>query len=316
MRNGDFSQLLGSNPFFSTPQIIRDPLTGQPFPATSSRTNRLSPNGIAHHEPVSGSPTPDFQHGSNNSIFNSDNPQDQRKDNIRFDYRLNNDNQLTYRYSKYNWIAIDAFRGTFPFARTDWERPNYDAEPQLGHGPSATTSSTSSATRIRLTRSSSTSSPSSGLYQRSRTGINYPYIFPDQGKEIDDKIPTINIDAFTTIRRWTVSLIVAGPDPRVFERDDLREGPAHVQGRHLDRVLRARTTSTRSTSIRSRAARTTRTASSISATARPDVPASVSRTWRWACLPTTLRSASARSPSGARWRPTSSSRTRGSRRRA
>ena len=32
MRRGDFSQLLGSNPFFSTPQIIRHPLTGVPFP--------------------------------------------------------------------------------------------------------------------------------------------------------------------------------------------------------------------------------------------------------------------------------------------
>ena len=29
---GDFSQLLGPNPFYSTPQVIRDPLTGLPFP--------------------------------------------------------------------------------------------------------------------------------------------------------------------------------------------------------------------------------------------------------------------------------------------
>ena len=37
------------------------------------------------------------------------------------------------------------------------------------------------------------------LYKRSRTGINYPYIFP-ANKEIPDKIPTITIDAnFTEI---------------------------------------------------------------------------------------------------------------------
>ena len=65
-----------------------------------------------------------FQQGASNSILNSDNPQDQRKDHIRFDYRLNQGNQITYRYSKQNWVAIDAFRGTFPFARTDWDRPN------------------------------------------------------------------------------------------------------------------------------------------------------------------------------------------------
>ena len=47
MRQGDFSELLGANPFFSTPQIIRDPLTGQPFPGNIIPANRLSPNGIA-----------------------------------------------------------------------------------------------------------------------------------------------------------------------------------------------------------------------------------------------------------------------------
>ena len=38
----------------------------------------------------------------------------------------------------------------------------------------------------------------SGLYKRSRTGINYPYIFPGS-KEIEDKIPTVTIDTFTGI---------------------------------------------------------------------------------------------------------------------
>ena len=37
MRNGDFSQLLGSNPFFSTPQIIAIRLTASRSKATSSR---------------------------------------------------------------------------------------------------------------------------------------------------------------------------------------------------------------------------------------------------------------------------------------
>ena len=130
MRNGDFSQLLGSNPFFNTPQIIRHPVTGVPFPNNVIPQNMLSPNGLAlmnmYPEPTAG-----FQQGANNAIFNSDNPQDQRKDNLRFDYRLNQDNQLTYRYSKYNWVAIDAFRGTFPFARTDWDAAEFDPEHQL-----------------------------------------------------------------------------------------------------------------------------------------------------------------------------------------
>ena len=52
----------------------------------------------------------------------------------------------------------------------------------------------------------------SGLHKRSRTGVNYPYIFP--GKEIEDKIPTINIDTFTGID--------GGPYP------SSSEGPIHV----------------------------------------------------------------------------------------
>ena len=44
----------------------------------------------------------------------------------------------------------------------------------------------------------------SGLYKRSRTGINYPYIFPER-KEIEDKIPTVTIDTFTRHRRRAVS---------------------------------------------------------------------------------------------------------------
>ena len=68
-------------------------------------------------------PTPGFRQGTNNAIITSPNPQDQRKDNIRFDYRLNEKNNISYRFGRYNWVAVDAFRDDLPFARTDWERP-------------------------------------------------------------------------------------------------------------------------------------------------------------------------------------------------
>src|SRR3954453_17069377 len=124
MRAGDFSELLvPNNGFFNTAQIIKDPLTGQPFPGNVIPSNRLSANGLAllAAYPL---PTAGFQQGTNNAIINSENPQDQRKDNIRLDYRLNAQNNFSFRYGKYSWTAVDAFRGTFPFARTDWDRPN------------------------------------------------------------------------------------------------------------------------------------------------------------------------------------------------
>ena len=193
MRHGDFSQLLGTNPFFSSPQTVRDPLTGEPFPNNVIPQNRLSPNGVAlmNLYPL---PTPGFQQGTNNLVINSDNPQDQRKDNIRVDYRLSPTNNFTARYSRYTWTAIDAFRGTFPFARTDWDRPNWSSNFNW-----------STTIRNNLINEASYAYSKdqvfinvfteSGLHKRSRTGINYPYIFP--GKEIEDKIPTVNIDNFT-----------------------------------------------------------------------------------------------------------------------
>ena len=124
MRQGDFSELLDpANGYFNGAQVIRDPLTGLPFVGNVIPSSRFSANGVAllNAYPL---PTPGFRQGRDNVILNSENPQDQRKDNLRIDYRLNNNNTFTYRYGKYSWTAVDAFRGTFPYARTDWDRPN------------------------------------------------------------------------------------------------------------------------------------------------------------------------------------------------
>ncbi len=197
MRTGDFSELLDpSNGFFSGARIIINPATGQPFPGNIIPAGQLSPNGLAmlNAYPL---PTPGFRQGTSNTIISSDNPQDQRKDNIRLDYRLNDKNQFSYRYGKYSWTAIDAFRGTFPYARTDWDRPN----------TTQTASWTSTITSKLINEFSFTKSldevfinvfRGTDLFQRSKYGINYPYLFP-QNKEIEDKIPTISISNFSTI---------------------------------------------------------------------------------------------------------------------
>ena len=197
MRTGDFSELLNpSNGFFSGARVITDPRNGRPFEGNIIPADRLSSNGIAmlNAYPL---PTEGFRQGSANAIISSDNPQDQRKDNFRIDLRLNDKNQFTYRYGKYNWTAVDAFRGTFPYARTDWDRPN----------STQTASWTSTLSSKLFNEASFTYSldevfinvfRGTDLFQRSKYGINYPYIFPEN-KEIPDKIPTISIDTFTEI---------------------------------------------------------------------------------------------------------------------
>src|SRR4051794_20492878 len=224
MRAGDFSELLGPNKFFSSPQVVRDPLTGQPFPNNIIPANRLSHNGVAllNAYPL---PTPNFNSGgAANAIVTSDNPQDQRKDNIRFDYRLNAKNNFAYRYGKYNWTAIDAFRGSFPYARTDWDRPN----------TTQTASWTSTITSTLLNDLTYTNSldevfinvfRGTDLFQRSKYGINYPYIFPEN-KEIEDKIPTITINNFTEIDGGPYPSSSRGPI------QTLTDTTTWVKGRH------------------------------------------------------------------------------------
>lgn len=212
MRNGNFSELLNpSNGFFAGAQVIRDPQTGLPFPGNVIPSNRLSPNGVALMKlyPL---PTPGFRQGTANAILTSENPQDQRKDNIRFDYRINSNHQVTYRYSSQLWVAIDAFRGTFPFARTDWDRPNRTQNVNwVSNLRSNLINEMSYSFSLDQVFINVFTEP--GLHKRSRTGINYPYIFPDN-KEIEDKIPTVNIDTFSGFD--------GGPYPAS------SEGPIHV----------------------------------------------------------------------------------------
>jgi hypothetical protein len=197
MRNGDFGELLDpNNIFYSGGRVIIDPNTGQPFANNVIPENRRSVNGMGmlNAYPL---PTPGFLQGNKNAIISSDNPQDQRKDNLRLDFRLNDRNQFMYRYGKYNWTAIDAFRGDLPYARTDWDRPN------TNHSASWT----STITNNLINEASVTYSldevfinvfRGTDLFERSKYGINYPYIFP-ANKEIPDKIPTITIENFTEI---------------------------------------------------------------------------------------------------------------------
>jgi hypothetical protein len=193
MRRGDFSELLDpSNLWFGRTVTIRDPLTGQPFPGNVIPADRLSKNGLAllNAYPL---PTAGFVRGNQNWIGVSPNPRDTRKDTLRLDYVINSANQLSGRASHFSWKAIDAFRGRFDLARTQWDRPNTTSAFSL-------TSTVRSNLLNEFTFGYSLDEvfinvyTDPGLHKRSRYGIDYPYIFP--GKEIDDKIPTISITNF------------------------------------------------------------------------------------------------------------------------
>jgi hypothetical protein len=223
MRNGDFSELLNpSNPFFGRTVLVRDPATGQPFPGNVIPANRLSPNGLAllrtYPEPTAG-----FQRGANNWIGTSPNPRRTRKDTLRLDWQPNSSNAVSFRGSLFHWKAVDAFRGDFPLARTDWNRPNETASLSWTSTLSSTLINEAtfawSRDRVYIEVFRGTDS-----FVRSKYGINYPYVFP--GKEIEDKIPSVTISGFNSID--------GGPYPA------FSQGPiwtfsnnlTHVRGRH------------------------------------------------------------------------------------
>jgi hypothetical protein len=196
MRKGDFSELLDpNNVWFGRVVTIRDPQTGQPFANNVIPASQLSPNGLAllNTFPL---PTDGFRRGNTNWIGVSPNPRDTRKDTVRFDYVLGSGNQIAARVSHFSWKAVDAFRGQFDLARTQWDRPN----------------TTSAFSWTRTLKSNLLNEftfgysldevfinvfTDPGTHLRSRYGINYPYIFP--GKEIEDKIPTISITNFNEV---------------------------------------------------------------------------------------------------------------------
>jgi hypothetical protein len=124
-------------------------------------------------------PTVGYQNGANNALITSPNPQDQRKDDIRFDFHPNNTNQFTFRYSHYDWTAVDAFRGNLPYARTSWDRPNSTLtaswQKTIGNNLINEASFTYSHDYVYINLYTA-----DGAYQRSRYGINYPYIFQEK----------------------------------------------------------------------------------------------------------------------------------------
>ncbi len=196
MRSGNFSELLGTNTFFSGPRIINDPTTGQPFPGNIIPTARLSANGTALLRTYP-APTPGFQQGTANFIQVRPNPQDQRKDTLSVDFNLSQNQVVRARWSQYSWTALDAFRSGFDYAITDWSRPNMTGS--INHvwtiSPTMINEFMVAASVDRVYIGID---QTGNRFARSTRGINYPYLFPEP-KEINDKIPTVALANFATI---------------------------------------------------------------------------------------------------------------------
>jgi hypothetical protein len=195
MKDGDFSALLPG-------RVIRDPLTGLPFPGNMIPQNRISPQGRAllNAFPL---PTPGYQLGANNYIGNPSVFNNQRKDSIKIDWVPTSNHRVAVRHT---W-APNVWNDPEPLGvySTIWDYP--------GRTLAATLTSTLSSSLINeFSFSWGSTSPSKYFGQRncdycpggteaflyptqSQVGINYPYLFP--GTKLDtDKIPNISLQGF------------------------------------------------------------------------------------------------------------------------
>jgi hypothetical protein len=205
MRNGNFSELLGTNIFYNAPRTIADP-NGGVFPGNIIPPSRLSPNGIAFLRTY---PQQNGTYGNNNFFQQRGGWQNQRKDTYSIDYNPTQNQVFRFRGSNYAYTGLDTFRGGFDYAITDWSRPNRTGS--LSHtwtlGPTMINefmiSASNDVVKIGIDRAGE-------RFLRSRSGINYPYIFPER-KEIFDKVPTIVVPNLGTIDGGPYPASSAGP---------------------------------------------------------------------------------------------------------
>ena len=186
MRQGNFSELLNSNIYYSSARIIRDPATNQAYVNNVIPTAQLSKNGMAFLNTYY---APNGSFGGNNWLLVRPGRQNQRKDTVSIDYNPSMNQFFKFRLANYSFTGLDTSRGGFDYAITDWSRPNRTGSLGYTWTVSPTTVNeflvSASVDRVRIGIDKT-----GERYLRSRPGIDYPYIFPEK-KEIYDKVPTI-----------------------------------------------------------------------------------------------------------------------------
>ncbi len=195
MRAGNFSELLQPNIFYQKSVQIVNPNTGAPYAGNIIPTGQLSPNGLGL---LNAYPTPNASGGSYNWQASAPYPQNQRKDTLTLDYIPADAHHLRLSILNQHFDQVVPFAGNFNRTPQVWNWPNQVAVLHYTWtiSPTLVNDATASASADHVTI---TDDLSSGLYDRTSYGINFPYIFPAADKLIQNKIPTISIANFTTL---------------------------------------------------------------------------------------------------------------------
>jgi hypothetical protein len=194
MRQGDFSELLGPNLFFSKRYIVRDS-TGTPFANNVIQASQLSKNGLALINAYP-APTPGFLQGRANYIVTAPQAENQRKDTISIDGTPTDRHSIRVRAVNFNYDIVNANRGNFLLAPDHLNRPN-----QTGSlnwiwviGPTLINEAlvAASADHVKITIVGNN-------FHRGTYGVTYPFLYPAASKDFPDKMPTVNVNGFNQL---------------------------------------------------------------------------------------------------------------------
>jgi hypothetical protein len=195
MRTGNFSELLGPNIFYNAPVQIVNPTTGVPYAGNIIPAGQLSPNGIGL---LKAYPAPNTVNNPNNWIDSALYTEFQRKDSFVIDFVPNDSNHFRFSVLNYNYNDYEPHFGNFNTNPRIFNRPN-----QIGVfrytwtiSPTMVNDAFVSGAADHVDINIDTSS---GLYDRTKYGINYPYLYGAATKVIPNKIPTNQLSNFGTL---------------------------------------------------------------------------------------------------------------------
>jgi hypothetical protein len=196
MRTGNFSELLGPNIFYSSPVQIVNPTTGVAYPNNVIPSGQLSPNGIGL---LNAYPAANLSNNpTSNWIDSALYTERQRKDSIVIDFIPADAHHFRFSLLNYNYDDYEPHFGNFNTNPRIFHRPN-----QIGVLHYSWTISPTMVNDAYVSGAADhvdiNIDTSSGLSDRTRYGINYPYLFGAASKVVPDKIPTIQLQNFGTL---------------------------------------------------------------------------------------------------------------------
>jgi hypothetical protein len=208
MRNGDFSELLGANPFYKTPIQLKDPRTGAAIPGNIIPASMLSPNGLGLLRAYP-APNTAFINGNQNWIAQGLHTIDQRKDTLSADMYPGQNHHVAFHRQNYAYVEYQPFDGGSDRTPKFFIRPNqtnslnytWTISPTMVNEAMATVSLDDVYIPLDLSK---------GLFDRTKYGINYPYLFPE-GKMVPNRIPTVVISGFSDLNGGPYPSHSSGP---------------------------------------------------------------------------------------------------------